>query len=191
MRRVLVTDDRNLDLCNHHVNIFVDMVLQIVQRALMAGSGKRLEKLRKTLGLSQADVARRSGLTRSEISRWEAGEREVAETKRVRVALARAFDLDPVLVGGYLEGFRPLEAVLPPPAPPRSPLRQALDLERPGRWSEAAVTMAEELESKLKAESKKLTVPEWVRQLDALQEESRKTIKSAWERLIEDEDLGS
>ena len=104
----------------------------------------------------------------------------------MRRKLAQAFNKDEVTLSAYLDGICPLSVIFPPPP---TALEQAISLEREGRWSEAAQKLAKELEAKLSEESKSLTVPEWVRQLDALESESRKTIKTMWERLLEDDDF--
>jgi ribosome-binding protein aMBF1 (putative translation factor) len=55
-------------------------------RALIDRSGENLRPARLDRGLSQADLARETGLTVSEISRIERGAREVRLTTMMRLA---------------------------------------------------------------------------------------------------------
>ena len=64
---------------------------------------RTLRSRREELGLGQADLAKRVGVTQQTISRWENGEVVPAPKRLAKVALALDLDLDRVLAyGGYL-----------------------------------------------------------------------------------------
>lgn len=139
------------------------------------------------MGWRPADLVRKSHLSAGEVSRWESGKAEVPRTERVRLALAKAFELEPVTLGGYLDGLRPFGDLFPPPA---TTLDQALTLAEPGHWSEAAVAMAKEAEAQLGKKGKDLSVLEWVQKLDASEEQVRSAFRTVWQRLLGDDIIG-
>lgn len=147
----------------------------------MKGSGRRLRRARRRIGLSAAELARLSGLSRSEISRWEAGDREVPRTDRVRRALAKAFEKEASLLGGYMDGHLPITDLFPPPPPPPTPLAQALALDE-DRWSQSTIGLARDLE----AEGRNLSPAEWVRQLDGMEKDHAK-LRTRWQRILDDD----
>jgi transcriptional regulator with XRE-family HTH domain len=64
---------------------------------------RTLRSRREELGLGQADLAKRVGVTQQTISRWENGEVVPPPKRLAKVALALDLDLDRVLAyGGYL-----------------------------------------------------------------------------------------
>jgi transcriptional regulator with XRE-family HTH domain len=67
---------------------------------LIDGFGASVRKVRVRRGFSQTDLARRSGLAVSEVSRIERGVREVRITALLR--LAGALDVDP---GELMDGL--------------------------------------------------------------------------------------
>ncbi len=70
---------------------------------LMGLFDRTLRSRREELGLGQADLAKRVGVTQQTISRWENGEVVPPPKRLAKVALALDLDLDRVLAyGGYL-----------------------------------------------------------------------------------------
>ncbi len=138
-------------------------------------SGKRLRELREASGQSRSQVGRKAGLTSSELSLWESGVRAVPRTERVQVGLSKAFGVLPLDLLGYLRGDRTLEDLLPP----TTFLQQALVMGRPDCWLPATIQTARQLE----ASGVRLSILDWVRQLDYLDEEQRVLLKAAFERL--------
>ncbi len=128
--------------------------------------------------MSAADLARLAGVTKSELSLWESGNRSVPRTERVQKGLGKALGFEQGQLVAYLVGEASLQDLVPP-AP--SNLEQAIAMEKAGRWSNMTVEFARALEHK----GVKLTVPGWVRQLDDIEGESRQRFKTRYE-LIRD-----
>ena len=100
-------------------------------------------------------------------------------------ALAKAFGKSEILLSAYLDGLAPVAELFPPPP---TELEQAMGLEQSGHWSDASVGLAKALDAELRDKGKRLTPAEWVRQLDYLEDESRRTIRAIWERLLDEDD---
>lgn len=63
-----------------------------VRSAITPGAGERLRRLRKAQDLSQADIARRVGITQASLSNYELGKRELPLS--TAVAVAAVFNVD-------------------------------------------------------------------------------------------------
>jgi transcriptional regulator with XRE-family HTH domain len=94
-------------------------------------SGQQLRELRHRAGLTQAEVARRTGIVTSVLSAYERGRREPGADTFLRIAAAIGFEptwnrrLDPVVQGRRLVEVLELAEALPfrPRPMPRPRLR--------------------------------------------------------------------
>ena len=68
--------------------------------------GRRLEEARKSKSLSQADIARKIGVTRETVSKWESGDKEPSPEHLRELALALGVAAD------YLLGIEKSSTVL-------------------------------------------------------------------------------
>ena len=64
----------------------------------------RLRELRKVNGLTQEALARRSGVHRTSIARYETGRNGMSEKNLLRIAGALHVSVDEVLKGGSTDG---------------------------------------------------------------------------------------
>lgn len=134
--------------------------------------------------MSAADVCRASGLTSSEVSLYETGQRAIPRTLRVQHGLAKALGIEPDGLLEYLERRRKLDDVMPAP---QTALDETLGREALGHWSRTAIDMARQLEVQLAGENKALSPAEWVRELDALDAQAERFIKTRYQRILEGE----
>lgn len=99
----------------------------------------RARALRLRAGLTQAELVKASGLGADVISRLDSGGSQ-GRSSRVRKALARALKVPVKLIGHYLDGALPLDAVIPPP-----PLEAAIAF-YPHRWGASTIAAARALQ---------------------------------------------
>lgn len=129
----------------------------------MATLGDRLREAREAKGMGQRSLARTSGVSQGHISHAESGKRiELGPTVLSALADALGVSVDWLLTGEGPRERRPDQTV---EAVPRyAALREVLEA-HPGRWSVAAVTVAEQ--RALKADVDPGTAW-WEEQLDRL-----------------------
>jgi transcriptional regulator with XRE-family HTH domain len=77
-------------------------------------SGKKIKKIRIKFGLTQAQLAKKAGVSISSISRSERGKYKI--DINTICALSRVFNIFPVQLLFIMHGFSPLEAVYPEPS---------------------------------------------------------------------------
>lgn len=68
------------------------MVTSADRTRVTPGAGERLRRLRKAQDLSQADIAKRVGITPAAVSNYELGKRELPLS--TAVAVAAVFNID-------------------------------------------------------------------------------------------------
>lgn len=73
--------------------------------------GSRVAALRKAVGLSQENLARRGGIDRVRLVHLEAN-RNKGSSHAMRLALARAFGLEATMLDAYLDGASSLRATV-------------------------------------------------------------------------------
>ena len=64
----------------------------------------RLRELRKSNGLTQDQLSRKSGVHRTSIARYETGRNGMSEKNLIRIAGALGVSVDEVLKGGHTDG---------------------------------------------------------------------------------------
>ena len=69
--------------------------------AVLAGMGKRILERRKTLGLSQEELAERADITKQTVSRVENNQRELGAGNLLKIANALDISTDYLLTGQY------------------------------------------------------------------------------------------
>lgn len=144
--------------------------------------GDRLAALRTARKLSAAELARRSGFSKSIVSLWEANRRELSGSDRLYDGLGRAFEVSPSTLRRYLDGEVELATMLE-----EGPLDQALQLNR-GQWCDVTIATARELETQMtKSQARSRNPATWVHQLTELEREFRASIKTRLERLLDDD----
>jgi len=119
----------------------------------------RVQELRELLGFTQANLARRSGLTKAEVHALEHG-RNQGTSARVQEGLAKTAGVERDRLEDYLLGRLSLEKLIPH----QPPLEKILEAE-PDRWHEATIAAATELSR----QGLDLSPLEWGYRLDAMQ----------------------
>jgi transcriptional regulator with XRE-family HTH domain len=149
-------------------------------------AAERIRSLRLHYGFTHKDVVERSGLSKSEVSKLEAGALK-GTSPRHRRLLGRAFGIAPRDIGLYLEGDKSFDEVLPVQAR-KTPLEEAIALgmrDRPSPWAPPTLAAARELE----LGGVQLSRTEWVAKLGQIEAAMRAALPSIWERLVRDDVL--
>jgi len=73
-----------------------------LERKLRRDMGRRIAKARTALNMSQAELARKLGIERSRLSKWECGLHAPLLKQLVALAQALSLSLDNLITGGGL-----------------------------------------------------------------------------------------